>query len=93
MSATIRWPSGGTQVFEQLPVNHRIEIEEGAGSFSAKAFSPAAAVGDAPAPVADALPENVATWLIEPLKAPEFSLPGFDGKHTGPRFNCATALL
>ncbi len=80
VSATIRWPSGVTQVFDQLPINHCIQIEEGAASFSAKAFSPAAALRDAPAPVADPLPENVETWLIEPLKAPEFSLPDFDGK-------------
>ena len=30
VGATVRWPSGQIQTFEHLPVNHRIEIEEGA---------------------------------------------------------------
>src|SRR5208283_1100465 len=29
VSATIRWPNGLTQNLTNLPVNHRIEIEEG----------------------------------------------------------------
>ena len=37
--ATIRWPSGLTQTFENLPVNHRIEIEEGSNEFLAKPFA------------------------------------------------------
>ena len=36
--ATIRWPSGLTQVFEHLPVNRRIEIEEGSEDFAVQAF-------------------------------------------------------
>src|SRR6185312_17438060 len=39
LKATIRWPSGLTQQFESLPVNHRIEIEEGNQTFAAKAFT------------------------------------------------------
>src|SRR2546430_2992293 len=35
ISATIRWPSGGSQTFNDLPTNHRITIEEGAAAFSA----------------------------------------------------------
>jgi tetratricopeptide (TPR) repeat protein len=79
--ATVRWPSGNRQVFEQLPINHRIQIEEGSDSFSRNAYvAGTPVVVDAPTSTADALPQNVATWLIEPLRAPEFSLPGFDGK-------------
>src|SRR5438067_817761 len=37
--ASIRWPSGVTRVFEHLPVNHRIEIQEGSDKFVAKAFA------------------------------------------------------
>ena len=36
--ATIRWPSGGTQVFEHVPVNQRIEIEEGSAEFRGEAL-------------------------------------------------------
>src|SRR5205807_10215041 len=37
--ASIRWPSGVTQVFEHLPANHRIEIQEGSDKFVAKPFA------------------------------------------------------
>ena len=78
--ATVRWPSGLVQVLESLPVDHRIEIEEGS-TFQATAFA-AAPPADAPPPSAPELqewPAEVQTWLIEPLKAPEFSLPDLDG--------------
>ena len=35
----VRWPSGLTQTFEDLPINQRIEIEEGAPNFKAKPFA------------------------------------------------------
>jgi len=79
--ANIRWPSGLTQAFEHLPVNHRIEIEEGSEKFLAKPFaaSPAscARTGDPQKP--EPLPSSVETWLIEPMSAPEFSLPDLAG--------------
>ncbi len=80
--ATVRWPSGLSQVFDQLPVAHRIEIEEGSSSFSAKAFAavPAAMANAAPEPKLEPLPMQVETWLIEALKAPQFSLPDQDGR-------------
>ena len=80
--ATIRWPSGVTQVFEHLPVNRRIEIEEGSEDFAAKPFATApgsyANAGEVQKP--ETLPASVETWLIEPLSAPEFSLPDLAGK-------------
>ena len=75
--ASVRWRSGLTQVFEHLPVNHRIEIVEGAEDFQAKRFAvsrfldwPRVAVQKS-----EPLPTAVETWLIEPLRAPDFSLP------------------
>jgi Flp pilus assembly protein TadD/peroxiredoxin len=80
--ATIHWPSGLAQVFEQLPVNRRIEVEEGSKDFAAKPFAAAPAsyarAGETQKP--EALPSSVETWLIEPLSAPEFSLPDLAGK-------------
>jgi Flp pilus assembly protein TadD/peroxiredoxin len=80
--ATIRWPSGLTQTFEHLPVNSRIELEEGSPDFSPKSFqTPSAAYARTTnssklAP----LPSHVETWLIEPLPAPDFSLPDRAGQ-------------
>jgi tetratricopeptide (TPR) repeat protein len=80
--ATIRWPSGISQEFEGLPIDHRIEIEEGSPAFVAKPYAaPASAYTQAgPPPALEPLPSQVDTWLIDPLKAPEFSLPDLDGK-------------
>ena len=79
--ATILWPSGLSQKFEGLPVNQRIEIEEGSAAFSAKPFaSPALLYAQpGPPPTPEPSPSQVETWLIEPLKAPEFSLPDLSG--------------
>ncbi len=81
LKATVRWPSGLTQKFEALPVNHRIEIEEGNHSFVAKAFAatPKTYAQAEPPPTLEPLPSQVETWLIAPLKAPEFSLPDLAG--------------
>ena len=80
--ATIRWPSGLTQTFQQLPVNQRIEIDEGANDFAAKPYSASRwplNTPDTPDAV-DPLPSSCETWLIEPLPAPDFSLPESAGR-------------
>ncbi len=81
VKATIRWPSGLTQTFDHLPVNHRLEVEEGSSSFVAKSFAvaPKAYAQAAPPLALEPLPSRVETWLIQPLKAPEFSLPDLAG--------------
>src|SRR6266550_374690 len=80
--ASIRWPSGVSQAFEDLPINHRIEIQEGSDKFLAKPFAasppPYARGGEPQKP--EFLPLSSETWLIEPLSAPEFSLPDLAGK-------------
>ena len=80
--ATIQWPSGAIQQFEGLPTNHRIQIDEGSDRFDADRFAsmPAGYAHTGPSPAAEVLPETVGTWLIEPLKAPEFSLPDAEQK-------------
>ena len=79
--AVIHWPSGSTQEFSGLPANHRIEIGEGSAEFAAKPFAAtvAAYTQAGPSPVVEPLPSQVGTWLIEPLKAPAFSLPDLAG--------------
>src|SRR5580704_11710048 len=50
--ATIQWPSGLTQAFSGLPVNHRLEMEEGVPDFRSKPFTTSppswARAGDTP---------------------------------------------
>ena len=80
--ATVRWPSGLTQTFENLPVNRRIEIQEGSNDFLAKPFAtpPHSYAQGSDAERLEPLPSSVETWLIEPLSAPDFSLPDLAGK-------------
>ena len=80
--ATIRWPSGLSQVFEDLPVRHRIEIQEGSDKFLAKPFavSPPSYTHAGEPQKLGPLPSAIETWLIEPLSAPDFSLPDLAGK-------------
>jgi Flp pilus assembly protein TadD/peroxiredoxin len=79
--ASIRWPSGSTQVFDDLPINHRIQLQESSADFLAKPFavSPPAYARSGESPKPEALPSAVETWLIQPLSAPEFSLPDLRG--------------
>ena len=79
--ATVRWPNGATQVFEDLPVQHRVRIEEGASSVQATPFAlqAQAFARESPAHAEGSLPVDVSTWLIEPLKAPDFNLPDGEG--------------
>ena len=79
--ATIRWPSGLVQQFDDIPANHRILIEEDSSRFDAVRFasSPAAYAEAGPRPAPEELPEVVETWLVEPLRAPDFSASDTDG--------------
>jgi tetratricopeptide (TPR) repeat protein len=96
--ATVRWPSGTVQQFEKLPAGHRILIEEGSDQFRAEPFR-----GVAPMPNPDSasveevsppLPSAVETWLLAPLTAPDFSLPGVDGlPHTLAGLRSGPSLL
>jgi tetratricopeptide (TPR) repeat protein/peroxiredoxin len=75
--ATIHWPSGLTQPFDQLPVNNRIEIHEGSQNFLAKPFdlaSPLVTHTPASPQSPPTCCTSAETWLIQPLTAPEFSL-------------------
>jgi Flp pilus assembly protein TadD/peroxiredoxin len=82
LNASIVWPNGLQQTVENLPVNHRIEIEEGNQDFVAKPFAlpPAAWTQAGTAAARESLPSAIATWLIEPLNAPDFSLPDLAGQ-------------
>ena len=83
VSATIRWPSGLVQTLSDLPLNHRIFLEEGSAPSRVEPFRVAAAhppqtpVTDAAsASATERIPERPATaetWLLVPVVAPDFS--------------------
>src|SRR5262249_3205995 len=79
--ATIRWPSGLMQQLSDLPVNHRIFVEEESPSLKVEAFRPFLTRNAAPiATQPDSLPTSIETWLLVPTSAPEISLPDLSGQ-------------
>jgi len=80
--ATIRWPNGLFQSVEKIPINHRIAINEGVEGFQAEPFRSRQPVRNhqdqAAAP--NSLPSSSEAWLIEPLRAPAFTLPDSHGE-------------
>src|SRR5439155_25439155 len=75
--ATVQWPSGLRETYEDLPVNRAIEIEEGMKAFTAKAFATSPHSWNRPGdpPKDEVASASVGTWLIDPVKAIDFSLP------------------
>jgi Flp pilus assembly protein TadD len=76
---TVSWPSGGTQVFTDVPLNTRIRIVEG-GEVQTEPLKPRrsekALTSAVPAPVS---PPR-ATWMYEPFAAADSSLAALRGK-------------
>jgi len=96
LRATVRWPSGVVQKFENLPPNHRISLEEGSDRFTAQPFQAAGPQAEAvlTAQEAAGLPSEFATWLLDPLMAPDFTLPNPTGtKHRLGNFKGKRILL
>lgn len=82
LNASIRWPNGTVQGFQNVPPNHRVEIVEGSRDFHARPFLSTAPAyfRSASPPVPPQLPTSVETWLLQPLQAPGFSFPDTAGK-------------
>ena len=77
--ASIRWPSGLVQELHDLPLNHRIWVEEGLGAIAHRGVQ--IEPSGAEANFLRSSPESirhfagVETWLLAPVAAPDFSLP------------------
>ncbi len=81
--AAIRWPSGLVQQLTDLPVNHRIWVQEGKQPSRMEPFTkskPLPVTSSSGRTMGDPLPSTVETWLLAPIPAPEFSLPDLTGK-------------
>jgi tetratricopeptide (TPR) repeat protein/peroxiredoxin len=81
--ASVRWPSGLVQQLHDLPINHRVWIEEGSAPSRMEAFrtpTPRVPPVDATPQEIETLPTTAETWLLAPVEAPDFSLPNFAGQ-------------
>jgi len=82
ITISVRWPSGTVSRYENIPVNHRVEIEEGKNEFKSTAYRPSrsrsgTSIAELMAP--KATNNTVSTWLIAPLFGPDLKLPDLDG--------------
>jgi tetratricopeptide (TPR) repeat protein len=84
VAATILWPSGLEQHLRDLPLNHRVWVEEGSPPSRVEPFAtPTAGPAFAASALVSetvALPNSVETWLLVPIAAPDFSLPDLAGR-------------
>jgi tetratricopeptide (TPR) repeat protein len=83
LRATIRWPSGLLQNLDELPLNHRVWVEEGALPSRIEPFvksSNVPAVPVAKISASEVPPVGIETWLLAPVQAPDFSLHSKDGR-------------
>ncbi len=78
---SIRWPSGLVQEFRDLPLNHRVWVQEGLEPSRVEAFRQRLPQATASAPEkAEAIPDSVETWLLTLVAAPDFSLLDVNGQ-------------
>lgn len=82
VNASIRWPSGLVQKFDDLPMNHRIWAVEGSTlvrkePFKTDQVAPSSFQESSQAD--EELPAQAETWLLAPVQAPDFSLPDSSG--------------
>ena len=82
--ATVFWPSGLTQKFTELPSGHHIRLTEGSVSLEAIPFRPRRVSGSPAAIEVGESPDTQGeTWLVDPVRAPEFTLTDQRGlRHT-----------
>jgi tetratricopeptide (TPR) repeat protein len=80
VQATIDWPSGLSQTLRELPINHRIWVEEGLPPSRREPFAKSAtSATDSVRGPAQPMPQQFETWLLVPVLAPDFSLPDLAG--------------
>jgi Tfp pilus assembly protein PilF/peroxiredoxin len=83
---TVRWPGGPTQTFTDVPLRHRLWIEEGVGTPRSEELrtGTARAVDRAAAPpgarAAGAPRPGQEVWLYEPFPAPDLPMRDLDGQ-------------
>ncbi len=75
VNASIRWPSGLVQQLHELPINHRVWVEEGAQPTRIEPFKKTS-VASLSTPQPSPLSANIETWLLVPVAVPNFSTTG-----------------
>jgi tetratricopeptide (TPR) repeat protein/peroxiredoxin len=82
VQGSILWPSGLVQTLRDIPLDHRIWVEEGSEGFRAEPFRSQAPTRENPSDAmqAEQLPATIETWLLAAIVAPDFSLLDLTGQ-------------
>jgi tetratricopeptide (TPR) repeat protein len=81
--ASIRWPSSLVQNFGDLPIGHRVWVEEGSAKLRIEPYKTISSPGKELSVASsknEELPGTVETWLLTPVSAPDLSLPDLSGQ-------------
>ncbi len=82
LRVSILWPSGLVQTLRDVPLNHRIWVEEGSDNVRVEPFVKKGASSTIHPSIEiepETLPRDAETWLLAPVTAPDFSLPDLSG--------------
>ncbi len=82
ISISVLWPTGKVDRYERLPVNHRVEIEEGQPAFKATPYRSRLSNVTSSAGALASNPQSGAlnSWLIAPLFGPDLRLNDLHGE-------------
>jgi Tfp pilus assembly protein PilF/peroxiredoxin len=80
-SVTVRWPTGISDRYENVPINHSVDVVEGQKEFKATPYLLRPSLkgkphSEVPAP---AVLSTLSTWLVTPLYGPPIKLPDLRG--------------
>jgi tetratricopeptide (TPR) repeat protein/peroxiredoxin len=82
--AIIRWPSGSLQEINDIPINHRVLVKENVSPPQIEPFKRNFKMQETLARSGslrvESLPATVETWLLSPLRAPDFALVDQNGQ-------------
>jgi tetratricopeptide (TPR) repeat protein len=87
ISISVRWPTGVVAHYENVPINQRVEIEEGAKQFKTTPYQSKLSITETSIDKAPKVELNhsiatttVSTWLIAPLFGPDLKLADIKGQ-------------
>jgi tetratricopeptide (TPR) repeat protein len=87
ISVSVKWPTGEVAHYDNLPPNHRVQIEEGKSNFEAKPYRPRPTHAEPTRPAASTLAprtpattETISTWLVAPLMGPDLRAVDLSGE-------------
>jgi Tfp pilus assembly protein PilF/peroxiredoxin len=82
ISISVRWPSGKIAHYDGLPINHRVQLDEGSPTYRATAYAvmPSRSGMSLSVLKPPPAPATVSTWMITPLFGPDLRVRDLKGE-------------